>query len=47
VVEPFLIQQGFLVRSARGRVATPAAWRHFGREPPAEAGGASLPLFRG
>jgi Holliday junction DNA helicase RuvB len=47
VVEPFLIQQGFLVRSARGRVATPAAWRHFGREPPAESGGASLPLFRG
>ena len=47
VVEPFLIQQGFLVRSARGRVATPAAWRHFGREPPSEAGGASLPLFRG
>jgi Holliday junction DNA helicase RuvB len=47
VVEPFLIQQVFLVRSARGRVATPAAWRHFGREPPAEAGGASLPLFRG
>jgi holliday junction DNA helicase RuvB len=48
VVEPFLIQQGFLVRSARGRVATPAAWRHFGREPPrADAAGASLPLFRG
>ncbi len=46
VVEPFLIQQGFLVRSARGRIATPAAWRHFGREPPAQAGGASLPLFR-
>ena len=38
VVEPFLIQQGFLVRSARGRVATPAAWRHFGREPPRRRG---------
>ncbi|MGH8721986.1 MAG: Holliday junction DNA helicase RuvB C-terminal domain-containing protein, partial [Burkholderiales bacterium] len=48
VVEPFLIQQGFLVRSARGRVATASAWRHFGREPPqAEAGAGSLPLFRG
>ncbi|HET8691725.1 MAG TPA: Holliday junction DNA helicase RuvB C-terminal domain-containing protein, partial [Steroidobacteraceae bacterium] len=48
VVEPYLIQQGFLVRSARGRVATPAAWRHFGQEPPrAETGGGSLPLFRG
>jgi Holliday junction DNA helicase RuvB len=48
VVEPFLIQQGFLVRSARGRIATPAAWRHFGLEPPqADTGGGSLPLFRG
>jgi holliday junction DNA helicase RuvB len=48
VVEPFLIQQGFLVRSARGRVATAAAWRHFGRElPQSVAGGGSLPLFRG
>jgi Holliday junction DNA helicase RuvB len=48
VVEPFLIQQGFLVRSARGRIATPSAWRHFGREPPqVDAGGGSLPLFRG
>ncbi|MEX1994061.1 MAG: Holliday junction branch migration DNA helicase RuvB [Steroidobacteraceae bacterium] len=48
VVEPFLIQQGFLVRSARGRMATKAAWRHFGLEPPpAEPGSASLPLFRG
>lgn len=34
VVEPFLIQAGFLSRTARGRVATPAAWRHFGLEPP-------------
>ena len=48
VVEPFLIQQGFLFRTARGRVATPAAWRHFGFEPPqADTGGGSLPLFRG
>ncbi len=48
VVEPFLIQQGFLVRSARGRIATPSAWRHFGREPPqTDASSGSLPLFRG
>ncbi|MGH8197305.1 MAG: Holliday junction branch migration DNA helicase RuvB [Steroidobacteraceae bacterium] len=46
VVEPFLIQQGFLVRSARGRVATQAAWRHFGREPPQPEASGSLPLFR-
>jgi Holliday junction DNA helicase RuvB len=30
VYEPFLIQQGFLQRTPRGRVATPAAYRHFG-----------------
>ena len=30
VVEPFLIQQGFLARTLRGRVATPAAYTHFG-----------------
>jgi Holliday junction DNA helicase RuvB len=48
VVEPFLIQQGFLVRSARGRIAAASAWRHFGLEPPqGEAGGGNLPLFRG
>jgi len=47
VVEPFLIQQGFLVRSARGRMATKAAWRHFGLEPPVADAGGSLPLFRG
>ncbi|HEY7753785.1 MAG TPA: Holliday junction branch migration DNA helicase RuvB [Steroidobacteraceae bacterium] len=48
VVEPFLIQQGFLMRSARGRVATAAAWRHFGLTPPAaDPAGGSLPLFRG
>ena len=47
VVEPFLIQQGFLVRSARGRMATKTAWRHFGLEPPVTEAGGSLPLFRG
>ncbi len=30
VLEPYLIQQGYLQRTARGRVATPAAYRHFG-----------------
>ncbi|MDO8665149.1 MAG: Holliday junction branch migration DNA helicase RuvB [Gemmatimonadales bacterium] len=30
VYEPFLIQQGFLQRTPRGRMATPAAYRHFG-----------------
>lgn len=30
VVEPYLIQQGFLMRSARGRIVTPHAYLHFG-----------------
>lgn len=30
VIEPFLIQQGFLMRTARGRVATQLAYQHFG-----------------
>ena len=30
VIEPYLIQQGFLVRTARGRMATPKAYRHLG-----------------
>jgi Holliday junction DNA helicase RuvB len=34
VYEPFLIQQGFLQRTPRGRAATPAAYRHFGFGPP-------------
>jgi Holliday junction DNA helicase RuvB len=34
VAEPFLVRQGFLMRTPRGRVATPAAWRHLGRQVP-------------
>ena len=37
VYEPFLIQQGLLARTPRGRVATPAAWRHLGLVPPPSA----------
>jgi Holliday junction DNA helicase RuvB len=41
VLEPFLIQQGFLMRTPRGRVATAKAYLHFGLEPrgPALEGG--------
>ena len=47
VIEPFLIQQGFLMRTARGRVATRAAYLHFGLPAPAvDAGGGSMPLFK-
>lgn len=35
LAEPFLVRLGFLARTPRGRVATPAAWRHLGMEPPA------------
>jgi len=34
VYEPFLIQRGFLKRTPRGRVATPAAWKHLGLTAP-------------
>jgi Holliday junction DNA helicase RuvB len=39
VIEPYLIQQGFLQRTPRGRVATLAAFRHLGVAPPQAAGG--------
>ncbi|ROU07543.1 Holliday junction branch migration DNA helicase RuvB [Lysobacter enzymogenes] len=41
VIEPFLIQQGYLIRTARGRMATSRAYRHLGldpRERPGEPG---------
>jgi Holliday junction DNA helicase RuvB len=44
VIEPFLIQQGFLMRTARGRMATRSAYLHLGLKVP-ERAMASLPLF--
>jgi Holliday junction DNA helicase RuvB len=38
VIEPYLIQQGYLQRTPRGRIATPAAWRHFGLASPDRGG---------
>jgi holliday junction DNA helicase RuvB len=38
VYEPFLVQNGFLSRTPRGRVATPLAYRHFGYTPPSQIG---------
>jgi Holliday junction DNA helicase RuvB len=38
VIEPFLIQQGFLQRTPRGRMAAPLAYEHFGRASPSERG---------
>ena len=44
VIEPFLIQQGYLVRTARGRMVTRTSYLHFGLKPP-ERFTANLPLF--
>ena len=46
VYEPFLIQQGLMLRTPRGRMATTAAWKHLGLVPPAAAQeGTDLSLF--
>ena len=45
VLEPYLIQQGFMMRTARGRVATKNAYLHFGLTPPASEAPPELPLF--
>ncbi|MFI7614323.1 Holliday junction branch migration DNA helicase RuvB [Nonomuraea terrae] len=41
VAEPFLVRQGLLARTPRGRVATAAAWIHLGLAPPPDAFGAT------
>jgi Holliday junction DNA helicase RuvB len=43
VLEPFLIQQGYLQRTSRGRIATALSYRHFGLAPPGP--GAAGELF--
>lgn len=45
VYEPFLVQNGFLQRTPRGRVATAQAYRHFGFNPPTGPGDAQPTLF--
>lgn len=37
VIEPYLIQQGFLIRTARGRMASAKAYKHFGWKPPRQS----------
>jgi Holliday junction DNA helicase RuvB len=44
VVEPFLIQRGLLIRTARGRMASKAAYLHLGLAVP-DRGGTGIPLF--
>ncbi|CAM5586492.1 Holliday junction ATP-dependent DNA helicase RuvB [Streptomyces avidinii] len=41
VAEPFLVREGLLARTPRGRVATPAAWAHLGLVPPQHGGSGS------
>ncbi len=38
VVEPFLVREGLLVRTPRGRAATAAAWAHLGLPAPRRSG---------
>jgi Holliday junction DNA helicase RuvB len=47
VYEPFLIQQGLLLRTPKGRVATPAAFDHLGMDRPAAANRGAGSLFEG
>jgi Holliday junction DNA helicase RuvB len=45
VYEPFLVQQGFLQRTPRGRMATAQAYRHFGYTLPSKGGSEQAALF--
>jgi holliday junction DNA helicase RuvB len=45
VIEPFLIQQGYIVRSARGRMATNKAYQHLGLKAPKRP--SDVDLFNG
>ncbi|PPD20300.1 MAG: Holliday junction branch migration DNA helicase RuvB [Methylomonas sp.] len=45
VLEPYLLQQGFIMRTPRGRVATANAYLHFGLQPPQQSNGLTGDLF--
>ncbi|MDN3517081.1 Holliday junction branch migration DNA helicase RuvB [Aquisalimonas lutea] len=47
VLEPFLIQQGYMMRTPRGRMATASAYRHFGLAPPPGSEAPTGDLFSG
>ncbi|GAA4528103.1 Holliday junction branch migration DNA helicase RuvB [Brachybacterium paraconglomeratum] len=46
MVEPYLVREGFLLRTPRGRAAAPAAWAHLGLEAPEGPGGVAPMLGR-
>ena len=45
IIEPFLIQQGLIQRTPRGRVLTANAWKHLGLEAPTDLAAAQMRLF--
>jgi Holliday junction DNA helicase RuvB len=45
IIEPYLIQQGFLQRTSRGRVLTATAWRHLGLNAPQDLAQAQFGMF--
>jgi Holliday junction DNA helicase RuvB len=47
VVEPFLIQEGLVLRTPRGRMLGERGWRHLGMAPPAAAQSAQRDLLSG
>ncbi|PLP60056.1 Holliday junction branch migration DNA helicase RuvB [Mesorhizobium loti] len=46
IIEPYLIQQGFIQRTPRGRVLTANAWRHLGLEMPRDLAQQQINLFQ-
>ena len=46
IIEPYLIQQGFIQRTPRGRVLTANAWKHLGLDPPANMAMTQIGLFQ-
>lgn len=46
IIEPFLIQQGLIVRTSRGRLATPNAWRHLGLQAPEKQDSLQQEIFQ-
>ena len=46
IIEPYLIQQGFIQRTPRGRVLTANAWRHLGLETPKDLAQQQINLFQ-
>ena len=45
IIEPYMIQQGFIQRTPRGRVMTATAWKHLGLNPPKDADLTQFRLF--